>query len=247
MAQYGFGAGTLIAIPNLSVPTPTQFGALQDVEIDFDFTTKELYGAYQFPLAIGRGQAKITGKASIAQIRTRVYNDIFFNEPSEPSADQVIMALAEAHSVPASSTYTVTVTNAADYINDLGVTYAVGGNQLMRVASVAAAGEYSVDIATGVYTFYSADASAALLFNYQYTVDSGVTMTITNQLLGASPTFSINLQNTFDGNILTMTLNKCISSKLTFPFKQVDFVMNDFEFSAFADDSGNIGTISASQ
>ena len=47
---------------------PRQFGVLQDIQIDFDWTDKELYGQLQFPVAIARGQGKITGKAKFAQI-----------------------------------------------------------------------------------------------------------------------------------------------------------------------------------
>lgn len=241
--QYGFGAGTLISIPTVTHPTPTQFGALQGVEIDFDFTTKELYSSNQYPIALARGTAKITGKASNAQIDTRVYNDIFFNQPVAAQNGQTIMALGEAGSVPASSTYTITVTHSATFVEDLGVKYAATGIALVNVASLTAAGQYTYS--SGVYTFYSGDASANVLISYSYTVTSGKTLTITNQLLGSAAYFEANLQCTFQGNVFSMILYRCMSSKLTFPFKLEDFMMNDFEFAAFANDAGNVGIITA--
>ena len=57
---------------------PRQFGVLQDIQIDFDWSDKELYGQLQFPVAIARGQGKITGKAKFAQILGLLYSDIFF-------------------------------------------------------------------------------------------------------------------------------------------------------------------------
>ena len=57
---------------------PRQFGVLQDIQIDFDWTDKELYGQLQFPVAVARGQGKITGKAKFAQILGLLYSDIFF-------------------------------------------------------------------------------------------------------------------------------------------------------------------------
>ena len=57
---------------------PRQFGVLQDIQIDFDWTEKELYGQLQFPVAIARGQGKISGKAKFAQILGLLYSDIFF-------------------------------------------------------------------------------------------------------------------------------------------------------------------------
>jgi hypothetical protein len=44
---------------------PRQFGIVQDVTIDFDWTDKELWGQNQFPVAIARGQGKITGKSPL--------------------------------------------------------------------------------------------------------------------------------------------------------------------------------------
>jgi len=57
---------------------PRQFGILQEIQIDFDWSDKELYGQLQFPVAIARGQGKITGKAKFAQIVGLLYSDIFF-------------------------------------------------------------------------------------------------------------------------------------------------------------------------
>ena len=51
--QYEFGTGVLYGKSlNSGVQTPVRFGALQGVTVDFAFTTKELYGQYQFPLAL---------------------------------------------------------------------------------------------------------------------------------------------------------------------------------------------------
>src|SRR6516225_3439263 len=69
--QLAFGSGALWGertdLGTVTGVGPRQFGVLQDIAIDFDWTNKELYGQYQFPVAIGRGQAKITGKAKFAR------------------------------------------------------------------------------------------------------------------------------------------------------------------------------------
>ena len=64
---------------------PRQFGVLQDIQIDFDWTDKPLYGQLQFPVAIARGQGKITGKAKFAQILGLLYSDIFSASPRLPA------------------------------------------------------------------------------------------------------------------------------------------------------------------
>lgn len=73
----------------------------------------------------------------------------------------------EAHTVPAASTYTVTVdAPQGKWAVDEGVTLA-NGTALTKVASAPAALQYSV--ADGVYTFNAAQASAAVLISYSFT------------------------------------------------------------------------------
>src|SRR5438270_8500249 len=135
---------------------PRQFGVLQDIQIDFDWTDKELHGQLQFPVAIARGQGKITGKAKFAQILGLLYSDIFFG--LTPATGQFAVSQLEAASVPAATPYTVIPANAASYNDDLGVSYAGSGKRFNRVTTPSTAGQYSVNFATGAYIFSSADA-----------------------------------------------------------------------------------------
>ena len=184
MAAFNFGVGSLWAArTDIANPTPAQFGTLQDIQVDFDFTSKPLMGQYQIAVAVARAGMKTTLKSKSATINSGIFNQSFFGQTQTVGGLTTI--LNEADSVPASSTYTITVAQAATFKTDLGVVYAATGLRMTRVASVAAAGQYSVVVATGVYTFYSADASAAVLISYSYTVASGAQLiTITNQLIG---------------------------------------------------------------
>jgi hypothetical protein len=112
---------------------PRQFGILQDIQIDFDWTDKELYGQLQFPVAIARGQGKISGKAKFAQILGLLYSDIFFGTTA--ATGQFAVSQLEAATVPAVTPYTVTVANAATYNDDLGVIYAGTGKRFNRVTT----------------------------------------------------------------------------------------------------------------
>src|SRR4051794_39200235 len=117
---YGFGSGVLWGTPGGSgVVTPVRFGVLQDVSVDFTFSIKELFGTFQFPLALGRGTAKITGKATTGAIDKGVFAGLFFNDT--PAANQVLVAESEAGTVPGSSAYTITVANHSQWSEDLGV------------------------------------------------------------------------------------------------------------------------------
>src|SRR5437763_16286339 len=97
---------------------PRQFGVLQDIQIDFDWSDKELYGQLQYPVAIARGQGKIVGKAKFAQILGLLYQDIFFGVTL--ATGQFAVSQLQATTVPATTHYTVTLAHPQSY-NDLAV------------------------------------------------------------------------------------------------------------------------------
>src|SRR5436305_496406 len=141
--QLAFGAGALWG--NRTDVTgggigPDQFGILQDVQIDFDWTTKELWGQFQFPVDIARGQGKISGKAKLV---------------------------------------------------------------------------------------------------------------LTNQFMGYTPTFKATFYTTKTtggaASGLALVLNACTASKLSLPTKTDDYEIQEFDFSAFADPTGTIGTLSSAE
>lgn len=251
MAIYTFGSGTLWGVrTDIANATPVKFGALQDASVEFTSTTKELYGQFQFPLAVARGTGKIAGKAKFGQIQGRAFADLFFGQSL--SAGQTTAANAEAQTVPASGPYTVQVTNHTSYVADLGVAYAATGLPLIQVASSPAQGQYSVAPSTGTYTFAAADAGAAILMSYQYTVSgSGQSFTLANPLLGVQPSFQIILETSYQspGGLkkADLTLLNCVSSKLSLDAKQEDFTIPEMDFAAFANAAGNVFTWSFSE
>lgn len=222
---------------------PRQFGVLQDIEIDFGWTNKELYGQLQFPVAIGRGQGKISGKAKFAQILGLLYSDIFFGVI--PATGQFAVSQLEAATVPATTSYAVTPANAAGYNDDLGVSYAASGKRFNRVTTPSAAGEYSVNFDNGVYTFSAADASAAVLISYTYNIaTSGTKLTLTNQPMGITPTFKATFYTAYNGSGTALRLNACTATKLSLPTKLDTWTISEFDFMAFADASGTVGYLS---
>jgi len=241
MAQYSFGSGLLFGRNLQNSPaTPVRFGALQDVSIDISFSVKELFGQSQFPLAIGRGTGKITGKANFAQFNAQAFNDLFFGLTNPATGSQVTVS-SESKSVVSNA---ATATNNATYLRDLGVTLNSDGSVLTRVTSGPTAAQYTVNESTGVYGFNLANATVVLL-NYQYTdASNGKLITISNQLLGNAPTFLAVFTETFQAKKFTMVLNSCMSSKLALATKLEDFTIPSFDFQAFADSSGNLGTMS---
>jgi hypothetical protein len=238
--MYSFGSGVLLGTrSDIANATPVNFGLVQEVTIEESATVKEIYGQYQYPLVAARGTVKTTGKAKVARISGLAFANLFYGVT--PSSGQLSTAFAEAGSVPASSPYTVTVVNSATFADDNGVVYASTGLPLTKVASAPASGQYSV--ASGVYTFSSADSGKAVLVTYTYGLaSSGQKLTVTNPLLGTTPTFQALFYTTFQGQPVTLKLNNCVSNKLTLQTKLEDFTMPEFDFSCFADSAGNIMT-----
>jgi hypothetical protein len=248
MTIYSFGSGKLIGRRNDVANGPAvPFGLLQEVSLDFTYTVKELYGQFQFPVAIARGTGKTTGKAKVASLSGVAYNALFFGMAL--SAGQLAFAYGEAGVVPAVSTFIITVANAAAFSADMGVSYVANGIPLTKVASAPTAiGQYSVNETTGVYTFNASDANAAVLISYTYNVTgTGEKIVITNQLLGTNPTFQIAFGTTFQGKSASLILNSCMSNKLSMGTKLEDFVTPEFDFNAFADANNVIGTMSFSE
>ena len=154
--MFVFGSGVLIGTQlNVPNPTPINFGLVQKVSVDTSVSVKELYGQYAFPVAVGSGTRKVTCKASLARFSGQALGRLFYNQVPLPGSTTA--QFAEVHSVPAAGPYTVTVTNATHFAADQGVVYAATGLPLIAVSAAPAIGQYSVNAATGVYTFASAD------------------------------------------------------------------------------------------
>jgi hypothetical protein len=252
--QVGFGAGVLWGTPLTDVngnaitnPTPVQFGALQEVSVDFSFDKKLLYGSNQFPLAVARGKGSISGKAKFAQINGALLNSVLFGQVASNGIVADVLDVTGA-AIPATPfTITPTIPGAGTWASDLGVKNS-NGVPMTRVASAPTTGQYAV--AAGAYTFAAADTGQTVYISYQYsgTSTTAKKFSITNVLMGSAPTFRADLSVPFNGKTLTVTLLNCLSSKLSLATKLDDFLIPDFDFDAFADASGvNIGTLALSE
>jgi len=234
---------------------PRQFGLMQDVDITFSYTDKPLYGQQQFPAALARGQGKITGKAKLAQINVLLYSDLFFGLTPTIGSSQTV-SQDEALTIPATPPFTVTVSHAAAYLQDLGVWNAITGDRFNRVTTPSASLQYSVNPATGVYTFSSADQSVAVRISYVYNQPTtGASVLLTNQVQGYTPAFQCTIFQKISPTVpgapqnvslpWALMLYACVSNSFSIPTSQDNWTLNAFDFSAFANASGNIGLYNA--
>jgi hypothetical protein len=245
MSLYQFGSGSLYgATLQAGVLVPRKFGTLQDVALDISFTVKELFGQYQFAVAIGRGQAKITGKAKAANIQTAMLNDLFFGQTVTTGATYFVSQ--ESASIPATP-FSITVSQSATWYEDLGVTYALTGLALTRVPSAPTTGQYTV--AAGVYTFAAADTLLGVKIDYSYhPATTGFNIAIGNPLVGTTPSFVASFPIIApSGKQMFWRLNYCVSSKLSMATKIEDWMIPEFDFTVAADASNQIGTFSATE
>ena len=74
---------------------------------------------------------------------------------------------------------------------------------------------------------------------------------LTNQLMGYTPTFKATFYTTKTTQGmpagLALVLNACTATKLSLPTKIDDYEIQEFDFSAFADATGTIGTLSVNE
>lgn len=134
-----------------------------------------------------------------------------------------------------------TLADSSDLLRVIGVTD-TKAVPLKRVASGPTAGQYSVDEVTGTYTFAVADAGKTVFINFRYTatITGAQGGTIMNVDMGNAPTFALDLMQAYKGKILHFKFYRCMSNKLGMATKQDDYNIPDFEFEAFADDTGRV-------
>ncbi|HLW71573.1 MAG TPA: hypothetical protein VKS22_13235 [Candidatus Binataceae bacterium] len=261
---FVFGSGILWVVPlqdingnTIATPTPQRF-TLQDMTLDIDTPVKELTALYQYPLAIGRGAGKVSGKVKFANVNIGLLNSAFFGETGAPvagGANQVVPVNDEAATIPATP-YQVTVANSASIsagnpMTDLGVRYggtgAAGGQYLTAVANAPTAGQYSVNLTSGVYTFNSGDTTKAVLLDYSFApnASSNQSILIQSHLLGTQPIVKLIGKSVYGGsNIkLAFQFNQVVGSKLGYTTKTTDFVYPELDFMMFADGGLNLGII----
>lgn len=253
MSQYLFGSGAAWGTPLadaagnvIATPTPQQFMVLQEISLDISFENKMLHGQNQFPVAVGRGKGKISGKSKWAQVNGGVFNALFFGQTMTNGIIGDVYETTGALIPTTPFTITPTVPESGTWSADLGVRDA-NGLPMVRVASAPAAGQYSVS--AGVYTFAAADTGKRVFINYQYTATStsATKLNVVNQPMGYAPSFKLDLFMPYQGKKLIVTLPKVISTKLAFAAKNDDFTVPDMDFEAFADDSGNVITMAMSE
>lgn len=244
-----FGSGTAVFTPaagNLAPnPTPIMLKVLQEMSVEFKGDTKMLYGNKQLPVAVARGKIDVSGKGKIAANDPNDINQLYFAQAVTSGG-----ALLATESHTPGATVTPSQGSGLTVTSDQGVINGDTGKSMVRVASSPAVGQYSFTPAvTGgspsaaEYVFNAGETASAVNISFTYSVTGGTSLTIKNQTMGYAPVLSLALFNNTAGKNFTLELNACMIGALSFPTKQEEFWVSDFDFKAFCDASDTLGTL----
>lgn len=240
--QYVFGAGRMWSRQAGNAATPVEFGLMQDVSLSLDYATDSRYGRNTFPLVLVRGNARLTGQARFASICARLFSEVLMADGNAPAAGALRTAVSEQQTVDANQS--VTVTNNATFVSDLGVMRASDHDVFEKVFAEPDDRQYACNESTGVYSFANSATNVPVVVSYTWSDTTGNEVALTNPLAGQPCLFSLVLNQTFQGKSLTVVLNACAADRLSMPARLEDFILPSVSFKAIADANGVIGTIS---
>src|SRR6267154_3582069 len=116
-----FGVANVFLNPTTgNIPTKAtaqQLITLQDFAIDIDVTVKDLRGQYQFPDDTADSDRKITWKSGFGRMDIDAWNNVVFGEAAITAGGEDVN-VNEQHTIPASTPFTITVTNGANFLKD---------------------------------------------------------------------------------------------------------------------------------
>lgn len=244
LAAFGPGIA-IIRRTDIANGVIVNVGYVNELNLDFAGTTKQLFGQNQYPIVAARGTVKATGKWKSAVLSGLAWNNAFFGQTF--AAGTLQWNIGEASTVPATP-FTVTVTNSANFDADLGVVYTATGLPAQRVtAGSEAAGKYSVTetgVNKGKYVFSAADTGLAINITYSSTLaGSGQTLGITNQPIGFTPTFQLDYYTNLNqpaSKPFIVRVYACVAAKIALAAKLEDYIMPEFDFDIFADNSNRV-------
>lgn len=234
MRSYALGA--IYALSSAAIPAVIPVASLKDVAVDFKQAKKKFNGQKKVAIDVGDATLDIAVKIKSADFRSSAFNLILPGATITTGGAQV--APYEQAPIP-TTPFTVTVSQAATFVEDGGVLDTTAGKWLTRVASAPATGQYAVT--AGVYTFAAADVGHVVQTVYTYLPVGanaiGSTVSYANEFQGPSTPFRLRVYNPWrvgsNGVAQTRNVGFDFSSvhfeKLTASFKVEDWAENDLE------------------
>jgi hypothetical protein len=252
-----FGPGILIVSrTDIAIPAPVNIGYAQEFSFEAAGVIKELYGQFQWPLAVARGTIKGTAKIKAAVLSGLAWAAVFYGGTGTSTTGQIAWNVGSTFSLSTAAT-TLQVGSSLTFDADLGITYGAStvntpGLPLQRVSTgLEALGKYSLTTGSpGLYNFSAADSTSILAgatnpikVTYTNTTSVGQSLLVSNQLIGSTPTFQLDYYTNFNqpsSKPFALRLYSCVSAKHMLPFKLEDFAIPEFDIGFFANASQNV-------
>lgn len=223
-----FGAGSVFLKDSLG--NAHRVAIISEASVESSQSQVELYGNDAYPVDVANGKASVKGSLKFAHVDARLVAAILSGSVATGSQE----VTTDTGTIPATpGPYTVVVTKAATFGEDLGVF--IAGIPAVPVAANPAAGEYVVAVGTGTYTFAAADQGKAYEISYRDSLTSGSTVGVINKAMGESPVFSLVLYNKYRSNRLGLKFHAVSLSKWALAFGNEAHATQDSDFTAFAD------------
>jgi hypothetical protein len=254
MLSFQFGIGAAYIIPSTvgnppSPSFPQRLLTIADAEVTFDGKLEKLMGQNRNPDDVAPSDEDVKFKLSAGRIGLDLFNTMFGETITTGSTPLPIVD--EGPTAIPTTPFQITVVKAANFTEDLGVLNAVTLQPMQLVSSSPTAGQYSVNPATGVYTFSSADnvSGISVKISYLYTPASGGrTLTRQNRIQGYGPVNSIVIVAPYTSAgaaspLGVLRLRATRFSKMGLPMKRNGYAITPLEGEAFPDAGGNIWDI----
>ena len=234
--MFVFGSGVLIGTP--AGGSPINFGLAQEVSLNIATTTKALYGQYNFPVAIGSGTKKMTGKAKMARISGQALGSLFFGLAPSPGVHPNPVRRGGDRSSSSPYTYSTITTRPSSPIR-----------ASLTQARAAAEGRglepndrtiYRVGRRLYVFGRRRRRGCADVLH-----LHSRRERREHGGLLAADRTLDHVLGQSFrlrpgTGKQFSLLLYNCVAEKLSFGTKVEDFLIPELDFQCFANAAGQV-------
>ncbi len=232
--QFVFGAGALFAAANGG--QATQVAAVQGAQVTFQFAVKELYGRNAFPIAVPRGQGKVTGHVDFIGLHSALFTDIFLNTVAGPVPVQAIQGELQTVANGAA-----TACQASNFVALQLVADANSGVPMELVLNAPAPWQFTCN--AGVFGFNAAQNGANVTLSYTRAIAANSSViTQTNIFAQDGPAFMAVLTESFQGQQMTLVLNECVPTKLDLVSKLEDWMACSMDFECRADINGVVGS-----
>lgn len=231
-----FGIGFLSIVPAGTNPTPIRVAVLKEINVKTTVDFEELYGEEVDPIdtADKSRSTEITAKAS--GMNALLYAAAF---GTTATTGMVTPIKDETATIPATP-FQVTVAQGATFALDCGVLDTTAGIVMTRGSSADAAGKYSVNTVTGVYTFNTSDSSHNVSISYLYTDNvNGKTVAIGGALAGAAPQMRLDIARTYSSMSTVFSFPAVKFGGASEAFGNQKHAEIDLTFRAFKDPTTN--------